>query len=64
MKERTLTALLALGALALFYLMFVSDGIGPARREIHPTSIERGPEGYYALAQWLQRSGMRTASLR
>lgn len=64
MRERTLTALLALGALLLFYLMFISDGIGPATRQARPTTVERGPDGYYALLQWLQRSGVRAASLR
>ena len=60
-----MTAWLALAALGMFYLMYISDGIGSATRErARPTSTERGPAGYYALAQWLQRSGLRSVSLR
>lgn len=64
MNERARTALLAVGALALFYLMFVSDDLVAPPRQTHPTSAERGPDGYYALTQWLRRSGVHTLALR
>lgn len=65
MKERSLTLLLALGALALFYLMFVSDdAVRASGRATRPTSAERGPDGYNAALRWLERSGVRVESLR
>ena len=66
MKERLVTLALALGALALFLVMFLrGDGAIDARREVpRPTTAERRGNGYYALASWLEAENIRTISLR
>jgi len=66
MSERGSTALLALGALLLFFIVMFggrSGGIaegGPAR----PTSVETAGNGYSSARQWLERQGIRVVSLR
>ena len=66
MKERFITFICALGALALFFTMFLhedSRGLGGAEVP-RPTTEERGPNGYHAAMQWLEHEGIRTFSLR
>ena len=66
MKERLITFLCALGALALFFTMFLhqdSGGFGGAEVP-RPTTEERGANGYQAAMQWLDREHIRTISLR
>ena len=66
MSERGSTALLALGALLLFFVVMFggrSGGgaeVGPDR----PTSVETAGNGYSSARQWLEREGVRVVSLR
>jgi len=66
LKERLITFICALGALALFFTMFLhedSGGFGGAEVP-RPTTEERGANGYQAAMQWLDREHVRTISLR
>jgi hypothetical protein len=65
-KERLITFLCALGALALFFTMFLrKDDHGLAGGEIsRPTTEERGGNGYHAAMQWLDAEHIRAVSLR
>jgi hypothetical protein len=66
MKERLITFICALGALALFFTMFIHDdshGLGGTDVP-RPTTEERGANGYQAAMQWLEREHIRTISLR
>lgn len=66
MKERLITFICALGALALFFTMFLhedSGGFGGADVP-RPTTEERGVNGYQAAVQWLDHEHIRTLSLR
>jgi hypothetical protein len=66
MSERATTALLAIGALLLFFVVMFggrSSGIaegGPAR----PTSIETAGNGHSSARRWLEGEGIRVVSLR
>jgi hypothetical protein len=66
LKERLITFVCALGALALFFTMFMhknEPGIGG--KEIpRPTTEERGGNGYHAALQWLDAEHIRAVSLR
>jgi hypothetical protein len=65
-KERLITFICALGALALFFTMFIHDdshGLGGIEVP-RPTTEERGPNGYQAAMQWLEHERIRTISLR
>ena len=66
MKERLITLVCALGALALFFTMFLQkDGQGIGGKEIpRPTTEERGGNGYHAALQWLDAEHIRAISLR
>lgn len=65
MKERLTTLLLAIGAFALFYAMFIGSSGGPELpATARPTSIEREGNGQYAAAEWLRRSGYEVLSWR
>ena len=66
MKERLITLICALGALALFFTMFLhQDPHGFGGAEVpRPTTEERGSNGYQAAMQWLEEEGIRTRSLR
>lgn len=65
MKERLTTLLLALGAFALFYAMFLGSAGGPSLPTVaRPTSIEREGNGQYAAAEWLRRAGYDVQSFR
>lgn len=66
MSERGSTALLAFGALLLFFVVMFggrAGGIsesGPAR----PTTVETAGNGYSSARRWLEREGIRVVSLR
>ncbi|MFL6600678.1 MAG: DUF4350 domain-containing protein [Steroidobacteraceae bacterium] len=66
MRERLITFVCALGALALFFTMFLhksEPGIGG--KEIpRPTTEEHGGNGYHAALQWLDAEHIRAVSLR
>ncbi|HEV7716874.1 MAG TPA: DUF4350 domain-containing protein, partial [Steroidobacteraceae bacterium] len=66
MKERLITLVCAIGALALFTAMFVKrEGALGARNEIpRPTTAERRGNGYHAVLSWLDAEGIRSVSLR
>lgn len=65
MRERLITLLLALGALLAFYALwlrpppYLDDGEVP-----RPTTAERRGNGYAALFEWMQRTGVDVHSLR
>jgi hypothetical protein len=64
--ERLITFACALGALALFLVLFVNPGGGvDARAQVpRPTTAEHGGDGYHAAYTWLIASRLRTVSLR
>ena len=66
MTERLITFACALGALALFLVLFVNPGGGvDARAQVpRPTTEELGGDGYHAAYTWLGASKLRTVSLR
>lgn len=66
MKERLITLLCALGAIALFMAMFMRGGGSIDRRNDvpRPTTAERRGNGYYAALSWLEAEGIRTISVR
>lgn len=66
MKERLVTLVCALGALALFMGMFFHrDEPGMGGKEVtRPTTQERGANGYHAAMEWLIAEHIRTISLR
>lgn len=66
MKERLITLACALGALALFFAMFVQRESALSRRDDipRPTSAERRGNGYNAALTWLDAEGIRSVSLR
>lgn len=66
MKDRLITLVCAVGALALFFAMFVKrEGAFGGRNEIpRPTSVERRGNGYQAAMSWLEAEGIRDISLR
>jgi hypothetical protein len=65
-RERFITFLCALGALALFFTMFMhQDSHGIGGREVpRPTTEERGGNGYHAAMEWLDAEHIRAVSLR
>ena len=66
MRERALTLFLALGALALFYAMFMrgNQSMTNKRETSRPTSVDQQANGYSAVFAWLRHEGLRTLSLR
>ncbi|HEX2494391.1 MAG TPA: DUF4350 domain-containing protein, partial [Steroidobacter sp.] len=64
MKDRLLTFALAAAAFALFYVLLAPKRPPPQERVTRPTTTEKGPNGYYALEQWLRRAGFSVMSLR
>jgi hypothetical protein len=66
MRERLVSLLLALAALATFYALWLQPHapFDPDADVARPTTAERLGNGYAALYEWLQRSGVRTRSLR
>jgi hypothetical protein len=65
-KERWVTLVCALGALALFLAMFLHwDDTTNGRGDVaSPTSAERGANGYHGAMMWLDEEHIRTISLR
>jgi len=65
-KERLITFVCALGALALFFTMFLHrDPRGLGGFEVpRPTTEERGGNGYQAAMRWLDHEHIRAISLR
>ncbi len=61
MRDRLVTALGALLALAAVILVVLADHDPPPSR---PTSVEPGPNGYRALRDWLHESGVNAVSHR
>jgi hypothetical protein len=66
MRERGITFLLALAALAAFYGLWLgpSPSLDPDADIARPTSAERRGNGYAGLFEWLQRSGVEVRSFR
>jgi hypothetical protein len=64
MRERFVTFLLALGALALFYMVFVPKPRDESRLPSQPVSIDIRGDGYQALWRWLEAQHIRTLSFR
>jgi len=66
MKERLITLALALGALALFVIMFVRpEGNVGVRKDVpRPTTVERRGNGYYGAMSWLESEDVRAIALR
>jgi Domain of unknown function (DUF4350) len=63
LNERFVTLVLALGALALFYLLFVPKPVPAEQSQALPTSRESGPDGYQAAWRWLQSEGIPVRAL-
>jgi hypothetical protein len=65
-KERLVTLLCALGALALFLAIFSpGGGVAQGGKEVpRPTTAERTGNGYGAAVSWLSADGYRIVSLR
>ena len=66
MKERLVTLLCALGALALFIAIFSpAGGVAQSGKDVpRPTTAERTGNGYAAAVNWLSAEGYRIVSLR
>jgi hypothetical protein len=66
MRERVITLLLALCALAAFYGLWLrpTPSLDPDADVARPTSAERRGNGYAALYEWLEDSGVVVHSLR
>ncbi|HEU5136630.1 MAG TPA: DUF4350 domain-containing protein [Steroidobacteraceae bacterium] len=66
MRERGITLLLALCALLAFYGLWLrpEPSLDPDANIARPTTAERRGNGYAALYEWLQRSGVSVRSLR
>ena len=66
MRERGVTLLLALGALAAFYGIWLrpSPSLDPGEEGVRPTTAERRGNGYAGLFDWLQSSGVDARSFR
>ena len=65
MRDRLITLLAALGALALFGAMFLPGGGSSGQGDVpRPTTAERRGNGYYAALTWLEAEHVRVVSLR
>jgi len=66
MKERLITLVCALGALALFVALFVRSESSPDAGGAvpRPTTADRGGNGYYAAMRWLTGESVPAISLR
>jgi hypothetical protein len=66
MRERGLTLLLALAALAAFYGLWLrpAPSLDPDADVARPTSAEKRGNGYAGMFEWLQRSGVDVRSFR
>lgn len=66
MRERVITLLLALAALAAFYALWLRPGpsLDPDAGMARPATGERRGNGYAAVFEWLDRAGVQVYSLR
>jgi hypothetical protein len=64
MKDRLLTFALALAAFAVFYALLAPKPPPPQQVVTRPVTTEKGPNGYYAIHEWLRTSGVQVESLR
>jgi len=66
MRERGIAFLLALASLAAFYGLWLRPAptLDPDADAARPTTAERRGNGYAALFEWLQRSGVDARSFR
>ncbi|HTP40694.1 MAG TPA: DUF4350 domain-containing protein [Steroidobacteraceae bacterium] len=64
MKQWLVTLGLALGALALFYALFLPKPAPAGVAAAPPTSVEAGDSGYQAAWRWLTQSGIPVRSYR
>ena len=66
MRERGIAVLLALGALAAFYGLWLrpAPSLDPDADAARPTTAERRGNGYAALLEWLEKSGVQARSWR
>lgn len=65
MRERLISLVLALGAFAAFYGLWLQPHAAFDDDDVaRPTTNERKGNGYAALSEWLDDSGVRTRSLR
>jgi hypothetical protein len=66
MRERGITLLLAVAALAAFYGLWLrpAASLDPDADTARPTTAERRGNGYAGLFEWLQRSGVTVRSFR
>lgn len=64
MKQRLLTLVLALGALALFYALIFPKPQRPVPAQGLPISTDGRPEGYLAIWRWLGKEHIPRVSLR
>lgn len=66
MRERGIALLLALGALAAFYGLWLrpAPSLDPDADAARPTTAEKRGSGYAALFEWLEKSGVRVRSWR
>jgi hypothetical protein len=63
MKDRLVTLGLALGALALFYVLFVPKPVPAQNEPALPLSTEIRPDGYRAAWRWLKSEGIPVTAL-
>ena len=64
MRDRLLTFVLAIGALAAFYVLMAPKGKPPQEQVTRPVSIEEGLNGYLGLSRWLAAEQVPVLSLR
>jgi hypothetical protein len=66
MKERLITSVGAIGALALFITLFVHGTTPnePGASDSRPTTVDNGANGYVALWNWLHTEHIRVSSQR
>jgi hypothetical protein len=63
-KDRWITFLLALGALAAFYFYFVGPKESEAEKRSRPLATEMRANGYFAIRRWLETEGIPVTELR
>jgi hypothetical protein len=64
MKQHLLAVLFACGALLLFWALLFPKPRPASERAARPLSAETAPAGYAGMSRWLEKSGVRVASLR
>ncbi len=64
MKERLVTAVLAVAALFLFYVLMLPKPQPPGQERSQPQSTDKGPDGQWALWRWFETQHVPVTSLR